>query len=60
MAIYAYHCSDCGEEFTQSEHISEHASALQGSASPLRCPKCDGQHVEPVVSAAYVRTSKKS
>jgi putative FmdB family regulatory protein len=60
MATYDYRCEDCGEQFTRSEHISEHTSHLQGSAPPLRCPKCDGQKVEPVVSAAYVRTSKKS
>jgi putative FmdB family regulatory protein len=60
MAMYDYRCQDCGEEFTRSEHISEHASALQGSASPLRCPKCDSQHIEPMMSAAYVHTSRKS
>ncbi|MGZ5092330.1 MAG: FmdB family zinc ribbon protein [Burkholderiales bacterium] len=60
MAMYDYHCQDCGEQFTQSEHISEHTSALQGSASALRCPKCHSQQIEPMVSAAYVHTSKKS
>jgi putative FmdB family regulatory protein len=60
MATYDYQCRDCGEEFTRSEHISEHASGLQGSASALRCPKCESQQVECVVSAAYVHTRKKS
>ena len=60
MATYDYRCQDCGDQFTRTEHISEHTAALQGSAPALRCPKCDSQKVEPVVSAAYVRTSKKS
>jgi putative FmdB family regulatory protein len=60
MAMYDYQCRDCDEQFTRSEHISEHASGLQGSASALRCPKCDSQKVEPMISAAYVHTRKKS
>jgi putative FmdB family regulatory protein len=60
MATYDYRCQDCGEEFTRSEHISEHASGLQGSSSALRCPKCGSQQVESIVSAAYVHTRKKS
>jgi len=60
MATYDYRCQDCGEEFTRSEHISDHTATLQGSSSSVRCPKCEGQKVEPIVSAAYVHTRKKS
>lgn len=60
MATYDYRCQACGEEFTRSEHITEHSAALQGSAPAVKCPKCESQNVEPVMSAAYVHTRKKS
>jgi putative FmdB family regulatory protein len=60
MATYDYRCQECDAQFSRSEHISDHVSALQGSAPALRCPNCDSRQVEPVMSAAYVHTTRKS
>jgi putative FmdB family regulatory protein len=54
MVTYEYRCQECGKQFTQEEHISEHGS------TPPRCPQCEGDKVQQVPSAIYVKTGKKS
>ena len=54
MATYEYRCEKCGETFTRTEHISEHGSTVPA------CPKCKSKRVQPLMSAFYAQTSKKS
>ena len=54
MPTYEYRCEECGQEFTRSEHISEHGS------TPARCPRCNSERVKPLMSSFYAQTSKKS
>ncbi len=54
MPTYEYRCAKCGQLFERHEAVSEH-----GKTPPL-CPKCQSKEVEPVFSAFYAKTSKKS
>lgn len=54
MPTYEYRCKKCGHIFDRVEHLAEHATA-----HPL-CPKCQGKQVEPVLTAFYAKTAKKS
>ena len=54
MPKYEYRCEECHEIFVRKEHIGEH-----GSHAPT-CPKCGSSKVEPLMSAFYAQTGKKS
>lgn len=54
MPIYEYRCAKCGQEFTATMPISEH-----GTRRPV-CPKCGARNAEPVFSAFYPKTVRKS
>lgn len=54
MPIYEYRCAKCGHEFSVAMPISEH-----GSKHPA-CPKCAARNAEPVFSAFYPKTVRKS
>ena len=54
MATYEYHCRVCDEEFTRTEHISEHAD------SHPACPRCGSDRVQQLLRSVNVQTSKKS
>lgn len=54
MANYEYRCQDCNETFSRSEPMSQHGSA------PPRCPKCNGEKVQQMLTPVYVQTSRKS
>lgn len=54
MPTYEYHCKKCGERFERIEHVSEH-----GAKKP-KCPQCGSKATEPVLSAFFAKTSKKS
>lgn len=54
MPRYEYQCQECREEFTRTEHMSEH-----GSKAPT-CPKCESKKVVPVFSSFYAKTAHKS
>jgi putative FmdB family regulatory protein len=54
MPTYEYRCKDCGNVFDRVEHLAEHAEA-----HPI-CPKCQSKQVEPVPTAFYAKTARKS
>jgi putative FmdB family regulatory protein len=54
MAIYEFRCSRCRQRFSQSMPISQH-----GRRRPA-CPKCHSREVEPVLSAFFAKTVRKS
>ncbi|MDQ3951185.1 MAG: zinc ribbon domain-containing protein [Gemmatimonadota bacterium] len=54
MPTYEYRCASCGETFSRSERISDHASQR-----PI-CPKCKSERVEQTFSSVFVKTAKKS
>ncbi len=54
MPIYEYRCTQCDTRFTQAETIAEH-----GRRHP-ECPKCRSQDVEPLLSAFFAKTIRKS
>ena len=54
MPTYVFRCPGCGEQF---EHMMTVAQREQG---PPACPKCGHLKVQPVVSAFFAKTSRKS
>ena len=60
MPRYEYHCQDCDEVWEQTEHIADHEKVAQRDASSLACPRCSSHRVEPVLSAFFARTARKS
>lgn len=54
MPTYEYRCEKCGHAFERRERVAEHA------AQQARCPKCGSEHVAPVVSAFFAKTTRKS
>jgi putative FmdB family regulatory protein len=54
MAIYEYRCARCRKRFSLSMSISQH-----GRKHPP-CPKCGSRDVEPVLSAFFAKTVRKS
>ncbi len=54
MITYEYRCQACGEEFSRTERMSEHADAAP------RCPKCKSDRVQQIFRSIAVKTSKKS
>ena len=54
MPIYEYRCTQCDTRFTQAEPITEHGRRLP------ECPKCRSRDVEPLLSAFFAKTTRKS
>lgn len=54
MPTYEYRCTACQERFTLHESIAEH-----GASRPT-CPKCRSHAVEPMPSAFFAKTVRKS
>jgi putative FmdB family regulatory protein len=54
MPIYEYRCTKCGHAFSESMPIAEH-----GRRQPA-CPKCGARAAQPVISAFYPKTVRKS
>jgi len=54
MPVYEYHCDKCGREVTLTLSIREH------DKDPIKCPKCGGKALRPLLSAFMTQTSKKS
>ena len=55
MPLYEYRCAACHATVTRQESIEEH-----GRTPPPACPKCGGGAVEPVLSAFFAKTVRKS
>jgi len=55
MAYYDYECRDCRKNFTMQQTFVEHDRHPK-----VKCPKCGSQHIEQLVRAVHVQTSKKS
>jgi len=53
-AIYEYYCDKCEREVTLTMSIREHEKG------PIKCPKCGGKALRPLLSAFMSQTSKKS
>ena len=54
MPMYEYHCDKCGREVTLTLSITEHNKGY------IKCPKCDGKALRPLLSVFMSQTSKKS
>jgi putative FmdB family regulatory protein len=54
MPIYEFRCERCRKQFSHSMPISQH-----GRKRPA-CPKCGSREVEPVLSAFFAKTVRKS
>ncbi len=54
MPIYEYRCTKCRKRFSESMPISQH-----GRKRPV-CPKCGSRAAEPVFSAFFAKTVRKS
>lgn len=54
MPTYEFRCKKCGHQFTLVESISRHDQHKE------KCPSCGSQSIDSLVSAAAVKTSKKS
>jgi putative FmdB family regulatory protein len=54
MPSYQYHCRKCDRTFELRLSIKDH------DAGQVRCPQCQGQDVEQVVTSFVAMTSKKS
>ena len=54
MPVYEYHCDKCEQEVTLTLSIREH------DKGPIKCPKCGGKDLRPLLSGFMTQTSKKS
>lgn len=54
MPTYEYRCQKCDHEFVVYMSFKEHDTA------EVRCPKCQGTELTPVLSSFVAVTSKKS
>jgi putative FmdB family regulatory protein len=54
MPTYQYRCRDCNHSFERVQSMQEH-----GKRRP-RCPDCEGENVEQVLSPFFARTSSKT
>ena len=51
MPTYEYRCRSCHHVFDRIEPLAEHGDKLP------HCPKCDGRHVEQVMTPFFAKTS---
>jgi putative FmdB family regulatory protein len=54
MPMYEYYCDKCEREVQLTLTIREH------DKGPIKCPKCDGKALRPLLSTFMSQTSKKS
>jgi putative FmdB family regulatory protein len=54
MPVYEYQCDKCDREVTLTLSIREHEKG------EIKCPKCGGKSLRPLLSAFMSQTSKKS
>ena len=54
MPTYEYRCNDCHHTYRVIEAISKHA------AKAAACPRCKSSKTQQVLSASYVKTTRKS
>lgn len=54
MPTYEFECSQCKKTFTEKMSFEEHGK------KKVKCPKCGSSKVTQVLSAVFVKTSKKS
>jgi putative FmdB family regulatory protein len=59
MPTYEYRCVDCDHVWERTEPMTEHAAASGAAARPP-CPRCEGSRTEPVFSAFFAKTARKS
>lgn len=60
MPTYEYRCLDCGKMWERTEHIAEHEEVAVHASPAPRCPQCKSERVEPLVSAFFAKTARKS
>ena len=54
MPVYEYYCDKCDREVTLTLTISQHEKGQ------IKCAKCGGTALRPLLSAFMSQTSKKS
>jgi putative FmdB family regulatory protein len=60
MPTYEYRCPDCGEVWEHAEPMAEHEHVTGHTTPPPRCPRCRSERAEPVFSAFFAKTARKS
>ncbi len=55
MPTYEFECELCKKTFTEKQTFQEHDRHRR-----IKCPKCGSTSVRQLVSATFVKTSKKS
>lgn len=59
MPTYEYRCLKCSETFVLHLSVKEH-DAGQSDHEKIKCPKCQSEKIEQMVSSVFVKTSRKS
>ena len=54
MPTYEFKCKKCGNRFEMAESIGQHDKHKE------KCPECGSKSIKNVISAASVKTAKKS
>jgi len=54
MPVYEYYCDKCEREVQLTLSIREH------DKGPVKCPKCGGKTLRPLLSTFSSQTSRKS
>ena len=54
MPTYEFECRNCRHRFNLVESITEHDKHRE------KCPRCAGTDIQSLISAANVKTSRKS
>jgi len=54
MPVYEFLCRKCGAEFSLTMTMKERETAS------IKCDKCSGTDVEPLLGSFFAKTSKKS
>ena len=54
MPLYEYYCDKCQREVTLTLSFSEHEKGK------IKCPKCGGKALRPLVRTFFSQTSRKS
>jgi len=55
MPAYEYVCRDCNREFTVFLSIREYEEKPE-----IKCPKCESDNVQRMLTGFFAKTSKKS
>ncbi len=55
MPAYEYECKDCKKEFTVFLSLKEYEEHPK-----IKCPECESDNVDKLITGFFAKTSKKS